>query len=187
MTARPFPHRHLLGIEGLKPSEITAILDASEAFFDISRRPIRKAPTLRGKTVINLFYEPSTRTRTSFELAGKRLSADVINISVSTSSASHRGTIAYEVPTPSGSSTNEVDRSRTVNAAPAASDTVMRPNSSRPHPAPTETQPRSRSLKGHVGMRRAPNENVETESSESSPRWPSDPGGSSRPCDALTK
>jgi len=87
MTARPFPHRHLLGIEGLKPSEITAILDASEAFFDISRRPIRKAPTLRGKTVINLFYEPSTRTRTSFELAGKRLSADVINISVSTSSA----------------------------------------------------------------------------------------------------
>jgi aspartate carbamoyltransferase catalytic subunit len=87
MSARPFPHRHLLGIEGLWKPEINAILDAAEAFFDISRRPIRKAPTLRGKTVINLFYEPSTRTRTSFELAGKRLSADVINISVSTSSA----------------------------------------------------------------------------------------------------
>jgi aspartate carbamoyltransferase catalytic subunit len=87
MTARPFPHRHLLGIEGLWKGEITAILDAAEAFFEISRRPIRKAPTLRGKTVINVFYEPSTRTRTSFEIAGKRLSADVINISVSTSSA----------------------------------------------------------------------------------------------------
>jgi aspartate carbamoyltransferase catalytic subunit len=85
--ARPFPHRHLLGIEGLERGAITSVLDAAEAFFEVSRRPIRKAPTLRGKTVINLFYEPSTRTRTSFELAGKRLSADVINISVSTSSA----------------------------------------------------------------------------------------------------
>jgi aspartate carbamoyltransferase catalytic subunit len=87
MTARPFPHRHLLGIEGLNRTEINALLDAAEAFFELSRRPVKKAPTLRGKTVINLFYEPSTRTRTSFELAGKRLSADVINISVSTSSA----------------------------------------------------------------------------------------------------
>jgi len=82
-----FPHRHLLGIEGLESREILSILDAAESFFDVSRRSVRKVPTLRGKTVINLFYEPSTRTRTSFELAGKRLSADVINISVSTSSA----------------------------------------------------------------------------------------------------
>jgi aspartate carbamoyltransferase catalytic subunit len=91
--AGPFPHRHLLGIEGLGRGEITAVLDAAEAFFELSRRPIRKAPTLRGKTVINLFYEPSTRTRTSFELAGKRLSADVINISVSTSSAAKGETL----------------------------------------------------------------------------------------------
>ncbi|MRG90925.1 aspartate carbamoyltransferase catalytic subunit [Polyangium spumosum] len=87
-TARArYPHRHLLGIEGLEEPEILSILDAAESFFDVSRRSVRKVPTLRGKTVINLFYEPSTRTRTSFELAGKRLSADVINISVSTSSA----------------------------------------------------------------------------------------------------
>jgi aspartate carbamoyltransferase catalytic subunit len=88
-----FPHRHLLGIEGLAPAEILAILDAAESFFGVSRRSVRKVPTLRGKTVINLFYEASTRTRTSFELAGKRLSADVINISVATSSASKGETL----------------------------------------------------------------------------------------------
>jgi aspartate carbamoyltransferase catalytic subunit len=81
------PYQHLLGIEGLPRDALTALLDAAESFFDVSRRAVRKVPTLRGKTVINLFYEASTRTRTSFELAGKRLSADVINISASTSSA----------------------------------------------------------------------------------------------------
>jgi aspartate carbamoyltransferase catalytic subunit len=78
--------RHLLGIEGLEREEIEAILDSAEAFFEVSRRPIRKVPTLRGKTILNLFYEASTRTRTSFELAGKRLSADVVNMSASSSS-----------------------------------------------------------------------------------------------------
>jgi aspartate carbamoyltransferase catalytic subunit len=82
-----YPHRHLLGTEGLEPAAITSLLDAAESFFDVSRRAVRKVPTLRGKTVINLFYEASTRTRTSFELAGKRLSADVINISGASSSA----------------------------------------------------------------------------------------------------
>jgi aspartate carbamoyltransferase catalytic subunit len=84
---RIFQHRHLLGVEGLSRAEIGALLDAAGSFFDVSRRSVRKVPTLRGKTVVNLFFEPSTRTRTSFELAGKRLSADVINISTSTSSA----------------------------------------------------------------------------------------------------
>ena len=65
--------KHLLGIEGLAREEIERVLDTAEAFFEVSRRPIRKVPTLRGKTVLNLFYEASTRTRTSFELAGKRL------------------------------------------------------------------------------------------------------------------
>jgi aspartate carbamoyltransferase catalytic subunit len=82
-----YPHRHLLGTEGLDPPAITSLLDAAESFFGVSLRAVRKVPTLRGKTVINLFYEASTRTRTSFELAGKRLSADVINISGSSSSA----------------------------------------------------------------------------------------------------
>ena len=92
-TSRRYPHRHLLQIEGLSRAEIAGVLDAAESFFDVSRRSVRKVPTLRGKTVINLFYEASTRTRTSFELAGKRLSADVINISVATSSASKGETL----------------------------------------------------------------------------------------------
>ncbi|MFW6050326.1 MAG: aspartate carbamoyltransferase catalytic subunit [Myxococcota bacterium] len=83
---RPFRHPHLLGIEGLDASDVIQILDAAEVFHEVSRRPVRKVPTLRGKTVVNLFYEASTRTRTSFELAGKRLSADVVNISASASS-----------------------------------------------------------------------------------------------------
>ncbi|MFW6087674.1 MAG: aspartate carbamoyltransferase catalytic subunit [Myxococcota bacterium] len=84
---RPFRHDHLLGIEGLDARDVIQVLDTAEVFREVSRRPVRKVPTLRGKTVINLFYEASTRTRTSFELAGKRLSADVVNISASTSSA----------------------------------------------------------------------------------------------------
>jgi len=87
--------RHLLGIEGMSPDDVVRILDASEAFFEVSRRPVRKVPTLRGKTVINLFYEASTRTRTSFELAGKRLSADVVNISTATSSVK-KGETLYD-------------------------------------------------------------------------------------------
>lgn len=78
--------RNLLGIETLTPEEIKLILDTAVPFKEIFTRSIKKVPTLRGKTVVNLFYEPSTRTRTSFELAEKRLSADVLNISVNTSS-----------------------------------------------------------------------------------------------------
>jgi aspartate carbamoyltransferase catalytic subunit len=78
--------KDLLGIKGMTADEIKLILDTAATFKDVSERDIKKVPTLRGKTVINLFYEASTRTRTSFELAGKRLSADVINISTSTSS-----------------------------------------------------------------------------------------------------
>ena len=81
MSAKRSGIDHLLGIEGLDAPTCTQFLDAAEAFFEVSRRPMRKVPTLRGKTVINLFFEASTRTRTSFELAGKRLSADVVNIS----------------------------------------------------------------------------------------------------------
>jgi aspartate carbamoyltransferase catalytic subunit len=88
-----FPHRSLLDIEGLTRADVERILDTAEAFLQVSRRPVRKVPTLRGKTVINLFYEASTRTRTSFELAGKRLSADVINMSVSASSVNKGETL----------------------------------------------------------------------------------------------
>src|SRR5262252_5944926 len=82
----PFPHRHLLGIEQLSEEDIVTVLDLADSFLEISERQIKKVPTLRGRTVINLFLEPSTRTRTSFEIAAKRLSADAINISGSASS-----------------------------------------------------------------------------------------------------
>ena len=81
-----FPHKHILGIEGLSAEEIGLILDLSDSYVDQNRRPDKKSDVLRGRTVINLFFEDSTRTRTSFELAGKRLGGDVINMSVSTSS-----------------------------------------------------------------------------------------------------
>ena len=78
--------KDILGIQDFSVEEINLVLDTAESFIEISTREIKKVPTLRGKTVINLFYEASTRTRTSFEIAGKRLSADTINISASTSS-----------------------------------------------------------------------------------------------------
>ncbi len=78
--------RHLLGTQDLQPDEILLILDTADSFAEISRREIKKVPTLRGQTVINLFFEPSTRTRTSFELAEKRLSADSLNFSPGASS-----------------------------------------------------------------------------------------------------
>src|SRR5206468_7857285 len=77
---------HLLGIEPLAPEEISLILDTAESFAQISQREIKKVPTLRGKTVVNFFVEPSTRTRSSFEIAEKRLSADSLNFSTTMSS-----------------------------------------------------------------------------------------------------
>ena len=81
-----FPPRHLLGIEGLSRAEITGLLDLSEEASKLSRQIDKKRDDLRGRTLINLFFEASTRTQSSFELAGKRLGADVMNMSVSTSS-----------------------------------------------------------------------------------------------------
>ena len=81
-----FKHKHLLTLEELSREEIELILENATGFKEIFTRSIKKVPTLRGKTVVNLFYENSTRTRTSFEIAAKRLSADLINFSVSTSS-----------------------------------------------------------------------------------------------------
>lgn len=78
--------KDLLGIQDLSAQEINHLLDTAFSFKEISTRPIKKVPALRGKTIVNLFFEPSTRTRTSFELAGKRLSADILNITASASS-----------------------------------------------------------------------------------------------------
>ena len=78
--------KDLLGIADLAPDEISLILDTAEAMKEIGSRPIKKVPALHGKTVVNLFFEPSTRTRTSFEIAEKRLSADTLNIAIASSS-----------------------------------------------------------------------------------------------------
>ncbi len=85
-TFPPYPHRHLLGIKGLSPLDIENLLDRAEAAVAISRGADKKRATLRGRTQINLFFEASTRTQASFELAGKRLGADVMNMSVASSS-----------------------------------------------------------------------------------------------------
>jgi aspartate carbamoyltransferase catalytic subunit len=86
--------KDLLGIADLSSEEIYSILDTADAMREIGERPIKKVPTLRGKTVVNLFYEPSTRTRTSFEIAEKRLSADTLNIAVAASSVLKGETLA---------------------------------------------------------------------------------------------
>jgi aspartate carbamoyltransferase catalytic subunit len=86
--------KDLLGIADLTPEEIYLVLETADAMREVGQRPIKKVPTLRGKTVVNLFYEPSTRTRTSFEIAEKRLSADTLNIAVAASSVLKGETLA---------------------------------------------------------------------------------------------
>jgi aspartate carbamoyltransferase catalytic subunit len=85
-----FRHRHLLGVEGLSPEEIGEFLDLADGYVELNRQVDKKRSLLRGRTIINCFFENSTRTRTSFEVAGKRLGADVINMSVAASSM-HKG------------------------------------------------------------------------------------------------
>ncbi len=91
--ARTFPHRHLLGIAELSADDIVQLLDHADRHLALGREPVKKLATLRGRTVINLFFEASTRTRTSFELAAKRLGADAVNISPSVSSTTKGETL----------------------------------------------------------------------------------------------
>lgn len=111
--------KDLLGIQDLDCAEILEILDTAETLQEISSRPIKKVPTLRGKTLINLFFEASTRTRTSFEIAGKRLSADVINIASSSSSVSKGETL--------------IDTARTLDAMAADCVVIRHSSSGAPH------------------------------------------------------
>lgn len=89
-----FKHKHILGLQDLSTEEIELLLNTADNMKEISKREIKKVPTLRGKTVVNLFFEPSTRTRTSFEIAAKRLSADTLNISASTSAVQKGETLS---------------------------------------------------------------------------------------------
>jgi aspartate carbamoyltransferase catalytic subunit len=86
VAATALSQRNLLGIADLAPEEIMLVLDTADAMKEVGKRAIKKVPALRGKTVVNLFFEPSTRTRTSFEIAEKRLSADTLNVAIATSS-----------------------------------------------------------------------------------------------------
>src|SRR5438874_10898045 len=90
MQEYTFGHRHLLGIEGLTPDDINHVLDLADGYVELNRQAEKKNARLRGRTIINCFFENSTRTRTSFEVAGKRLGGDVINMSVAASSM-HKG------------------------------------------------------------------------------------------------
>ncbi|MBU1715550.1 MAG: aspartate carbamoyltransferase catalytic subunit [Proteobacteria bacterium] len=92
-TGYHFSHKHILSLEDLSSADISFILQTADSFKEISTRSIKKVPTLRGKTVINLFFEPSTRTRLSFEIAAKRMSADTFNIASSTSSTTKGETL----------------------------------------------------------------------------------------------
>jgi aspartate carbamoyltransferase catalytic subunit len=92
-------HKHLLGLEGLAREEVGFLLDTAERFHEVLDRPIPFVPALRGKTILNLFYEPSTRTSTSFTMAGKRLSADVVGFSKATSAAEKGETLLDTVRT----------------------------------------------------------------------------------------
>src|SRR5215510_13875584 len=115
----PLKRKDLLAIADLSVEEINLILDTAETFRDINTRRIKKVPTLRGKTVINLFFEASTRTRTSFEIAAKRLSADSINISASTSSVTKGETL--------------MDTARNIEAMAADVVVIRHPSSGAPH------------------------------------------------------
>jgi len=114
-----FPHRHILGLEDFSRDDITFVLDTAESLSEISSRPIKKVPTLRGSTVVNLFFEPSTRTRLSFEIAAKRMSADTYNISASTSSATKGESL--------------IDTARNINAMHADAIVIRHAFSGAPH------------------------------------------------------
>lgn len=110
---------HLLGIRGLVRSQIDFLLDTADQFVEVNERNVKKVPTLRGKTVINLFLEPSTRTRSSFEIAGKRMSADVINVSEKQSSTTKGETL--------------IDTAMTLQAMAPDVVVIRHPSSGAPH------------------------------------------------------
>ena len=114
-----FQHKDLLGIDQLSVSDINSILDTADVFREISSRDIKKVPTLRGKSIVNFFYEPSTRTKTSFEMAAKRLSADTLSFSVSDSSMAKGETL--------------IDTARNLQAMNPDLIIIRHPSSGAPH------------------------------------------------------
>src|SRR6266508_2122390 len=114
-----FKHKDIIALQDLTREEIQLLLDTAENMREVNSRDIKKVPTLRGKTVINLFYEPSTRTHTSFEIAAKRLSADTINITAAASSVTKGETL--------------LDTARNLVAMRPAAIVIRHPSSGAPH------------------------------------------------------
>jgi aspartate carbamoyltransferase catalytic subunit len=136
----PWRHRSLLTAGELSRDDVLLLLDAAESFFEVSRRSVRKVPALRGKTLLNLFFEASTRTRTSFELAGKRLSMDVVNLSASSSSTTKGETLLDTIknargdaPTRSSSATQRAAPREYVARASVRGDQRRRRHARAPH------------------------------------------------------
>ena len=135
--------RHLLSAADLSAAEVARILDLSEEMAEVAGRPVKKLPALRGRTVVNLFFEDSTRTRSSFEIAGKWLSADVINISAKGSSVSKGESLRDTVLTVAAMGVDAlVIRASRLGRAVAGGGLGRTRTSSTPATAPTSTRPR---------------------------------------------
>lgn len=137
-----FNRRNLLGLEGFSAEEITHILDTAESMKQINLRPIKKVPTLRGRTVVLFFFEPSTRTRTSFDLAAKRLSADSVSLSASTSSLTKGETLIDTARNLEAMGPDLIVMRHSMSGAPHMLARHVSPVSSTPATAPTSTPPR---------------------------------------------
>ncbi len=148
--------KDLLAIADLSPAEISLILDTAEAMKEVGTRPIKKVPALRGKTVINLFFEPSTRTRTSFEIAEKRLSADTLNIAIGTSSVVKGETLADTALNLEAMAPDMIVLRHSPRARATCCRVSAAPPSSMPATGCTSTRPRRCSTPSPSASARAP-------------------------------
>lgn len=135
--------RHLLDLQSLTAEELTVILDTARSFKAINGRSIKRVPPLRGKTVVNLFVEPSTRTRISFELAAVRLSADVINFSAEASSLKKGETLRDTIRNLEALNADIIILRHSASERPTTSPASPAPTSSTPATAPTSIRPKA--------------------------------------------
>jgi len=162
-------HKHLLGLRDLTAEEITYILDTAQGFEQISTRSVKKAPPLRGKVVVNLFFEDSTRTRNSFTLAANRLSADVIEFTKKTSSVSKGETLLDTARNLEAMGIDIVVIRHSAAGAPMFLSKTSTPASSMPATATANTRPRPCSMSTPSARPREPSQDSRSPSSATSP------------------
>ncbi len=146
--------KHLLDIQSLSAEEIVTVLDTARAFKAVGERAIKKVPALRGKTVVNLFVEPSTRTRISFELAAQRLTADVINFSAEASSLKKGETLKDTARNLEALNADIIVMRHSASGAPHFLGVVCPPAWSSPGTAPMSIPPRPSSTRSPCGRKR---------------------------------